>query len=102
MVEEIFDLSGIPQQGKVILKMETRWCHPCKQIKPFYENYSKKYSEHITFIRTDAEASEDISEKYIVQGFPTFIFINNGKEHITYTGSDPNILLSKIVDFVNI
>jgi thioredoxin 1 len=96
MVKEIFEMSEIPQNGKVVLKMEARWCRPCKNIAPAFARLSEKFPE-IVFMKADAEACEDMSEYFNIESYPTFIFLVNGKVVDNYKGSEETGLTDKLI-----
>ena len=63
-----------------IVKFETKWCGACKVMAPIYEALASKYLNKINFTVVEADKLSELSDKYQIQGVPTFIFFKNGNK----------------------
>lgn len=71
----------------VIVDFYTDWCGPCKIMKPLFENVSEQHSD-IKFLSVNGDHVKPLIKKYQVQGYPTFLFINNkGKVVLSESGA---------------
>lgn|SRR3990167_587707 len=82
----------------VIIKFYTNWCGYCKKIKPVFEDLATTHNEEITFIEVDGDKAAALTEKYDVEGFPTFISFHKGKKIKTISGADKEALQEHILE----
>lgn len=62
------------------------WCPHCKSIKPDWEKLEKdKELKHININKVNCEENEEIVQEKNIEGFPTILLNNNGKEE-AYNG----------------
>ena len=69
---------------KTIIKMGARWCKPCLQLKPIFDEVIQEIDD-IKVVEIDVEEHPDIASNYKVRGIPTVIV----------TDDDDNILAMK-------
>ena len=96
MVQEITQISEVPQEGKVVIDFHATWCGPCKRIAPLFQEIAGKYPQ-VSFFKVDVDEASELSEKFGIESLPTFVFLVNGKITRRMEGANPNELLS-IVD----
>jgi len=62
------------------------WCPHCKSIKPDWDKLEKDNDlKHITITKVNCEENEAIVQEKNIEGFPTILLNNNGKEE-AYNG----------------
>ncbi len=64
----------------VVMAFQTKWCTPCKKMKPIIAELEEEYIGKIQFVKVDLDANTELSEKYSVASIPTFIYFKNGQE----------------------
>lgn len=64
----------------VIIDVYTDWCPPCKGLAPIFKELSEQYGQDYLFAKLNAEEQERLSQQLGIRGFPTIIFLKNGKE----------------------
>ena len=64
----------------VVMAFQTKWCAPCKKMKPIIAELEEEYIGKIQFVKVDLDANTELSEKYSVASIPTFIYFKNGQE----------------------
>lgn len=64
------------------------WCGHCKKAKPEITKAAEHYKDDlkIAFVAVDCTKSQPVCEQYGVQGFPTIIYFNYGKNQKPYEG----------------
>ena len=77
------------QKVPYLVKFETDWCFPCKQMTQFV--FSARdvadAAAGVTCVVVDGDARKDLVEKYAVKGYPTgILFDAQGKEVARYVG----------------
>lgn len=59
------------------------WCGHCKTMKPDYEKLSKYMidnNKNVKICKIDATVETELAAKYNVSGYPTLLYIIDGKE----------------------
>lgn len=93
----------LEQKKNIVIDFGAKWCGPCRNIAPVYEEYGKKYGDKIIFLKIDVDDDKDeISEKYNVQSLPTFLFFDNtGNVCDMIVGSNKEELEKKLIKICN-
>lgn len=79
----------------VVIDFHAKWCGPCKQIAPVYEQLSNKYTD-IVFLKVDVDVCKETSERFNIEAMPTFFFVRNQQPLGQVRGADPQKLIAKI------
>lgn len=88
----------------VFVDVYTKWCGPCKQmVKNIFplKEVGEFYNKNFISYKLDAENTDikgpEISEKYKVQGYPTYLFLDHtGKLVYTTSGAMPAEMFIKV------
>ncbi len=72
---------------KLVAKFHANWCPHCKAMAGHYEDLANKFGE-IKFVVIDVDALKDLTQKYEVGGFPTFIVFEDGKKGEVVIGAN--------------
>jgi thiol-disulfide isomerase/thioredoxin len=63
------------------------WCPHCKVVKPEWDKLENDPElEHIKIVKINCEENEEIVQEKNIEGFPTILLNNNGKEE-AYNGN---------------
>jgi thiol-disulfide isomerase/thioredoxin len=95
--KDLLNLFNNIQDKLIILYFTAKWCGPCKQIKPKYEEFARNHITSI-FCIIDIDLYQDVSCKIVqlVSSVPTFDFYFMGNKIATVPGADVNALLQNI------
>jgi thioredoxin 1 len=65
----------------VVLYFTANNCPPCKMIAPTYVELSEseEFENEVLFLKVNVNDSPETAAEYNVDGWPTFLFIKNGK-----------------------
>ncbi|MDA3882841.1 MAG: FAD-dependent oxidoreductase [Bacteroidales bacterium] len=72
--------SVVLKGGKVVVDFYSTECPPCEALAPKFEDVANLYGEHISFVKIFRQGNRELVEKLEVQGSPTVLFYDNGKQ----------------------
>lgn len=90
-VEQEIENSSLP----VLVDFYATWCPPCKAMSPVIDQLAKELDQKAIFIKVNIDKAPEASQRYQVQGVPTFIVVKEGKEVKRFVGYTPGEHLSK-------
>jgi thioredoxin 1 len=64
---------------KKIVMFSAKWCNPCKQAKPVFQQLNESVSG-VQFEIIDIDENRDMAQDFGVTGVPTFMLIENDEE----------------------
>ena len=64
----------------LVVDVYAEWCTPCKRLKPIFNELNAEYGTQYQFAKVSAENNESFAERFQITGFPTILFIKDGKE----------------------
>ncbi len=73
--EKVFQ-SDLP----VLVDFTATWCVPCREVDPIVEELMVEMAGRANVFKLDIDESPEIYKQLAVNGIPTVIFFNNGKE----------------------
>lgn len=80
----------------IVVNFSASWCGPCRQITPFYVEWSEKYPQ-LTFLTVDVDEIMEVSSMWDIRATPTFFFLKNGEQLDKLVGANKPELHKKIV-----
>jgi thioredoxin 1 len=91
--DELIRAISVP--GGVIVKFSASWCGPCRQIKPIFEDLSRKVPT-VAFYEVDVDEAQEMTEKVGITTMPTFLVFQNGKQIDGFLGASTDKLFHAI------
>ena len=73
--QEVFE-SALP----VLVDFTATWCAPCKEVDPIVDELASEMAGKAKVVKLDIDDSPEIYEQLRVNGIPTVIFFNEGRE----------------------
>ena len=73
--EEVFE-SALP----VLVDFTATWCAPCKEVDPIVDELAAEMAGKAKLVKLDIDDSPEIYRQLRVNGIPTVIFFNEGRE----------------------
>lgn len=96
---EDFEQNLLSSNTTLFLVFFANWCSPCQKINTILREIDIDYKEKIQIINIDTEQHPEITKKYSIKGFPTFIIIREGKVIGRKVGGDiSKIKLTAFID----
>jgi thioredoxin len=76
----------IVSDKKVLVDFYAKWCGPCKKMAPYLEKMKKEEKEKLLIIKIDADENKTLCQELKIDGLPTLILYEKGKEIWKNTG----------------
>jgi len=89
---------GHVPRGDHFIMMYAPWCGHCKNLKPEWEKLAKQTTKGASISKMDCTTNKITCEKYEVKGYPTLIYMRNGKVVENYKGDKT---LKALKEYVN-
>ncbi|WP_446830280.1 thioredoxin domain-containing protein [Candidatus Foliamicus sp.] len=81
-LEEVFE-SALP----VLVDFTATWCAPCKEVDPIVDELAAQMDGKAKVVKLDIDESPNIYRQLNVNGVPTVIFFNEGREEDRISGA---------------
>lgn len=93
-VQKLFELTDETfgkhiEQGKHFVKFYAPWCGHCQRLAPTWEDLAKTYETEtsVSIAKIDCTQYRPICQDFDVKGYPTLLWIEDGKKIEKYAGS---------------
>ena len=70
----------IKSSDKVMIDFNAKWCAPCQKMKPFILKMQSEMKDSVKIVQLDADENKTIVEQLNLDGLPTIIVYEKGKE----------------------
>ncbi|WP_264521678.1 rhodanese-like domain-containing protein [Flavobacterium sp. N1994] len=70
----------IKSSDKVMIDFNAKWCAPCQKMKPYILKLQGELKDQIKIVQLDADENKTIVEQLKLEGLPTVIVYEKGKE----------------------
>ncbi len=100
MVEKINEkeFEELTKEGNSIVDFSATWCGPCKMLEPVLESVSEEYKDDFKFYNMDVDENMELAQKFEVEGVPTILVLEKGKESNRTVGFIPKNMLKDFLD----
>jgi thioredoxin len=65
---------------RVMIDFNAKWCAPCQKMKPYILKFQAEMKDNIKIVQLDADENKTIVEQMKLDGLPTIIIYEKGKE----------------------
>lgn len=82
----------------VIVDFWAPWCGPCRMMAPIFEQAAVSLEPKVRLAKLNTEQEPMIASRFAVQGIPTLIIFNRGREVTRQSGA---MGLDQLINWVN-
>jgi thioredoxin 1 len=95
-----FEKEVIKSDLPVLVDFWASWCPPCKMVEPVIRDLAEQYNGRAKIGKLNVDQNPKTGSKYAIQGVPTFIVFNSGKEIQRRTGAQSKAQLQEMLSEV--
>jgi thioredoxin 2 len=82
----------------VVVDLWAPWCGPCRMVAPILEQLAIDRAGQLKVVKVNVDELPDMSAKYGVQGIPTLLLLDHGREIGRQVGAAPAHVLDSWLD----
>jgi len=83
----------LKKELNIVVKAGADWCGPCKQITPYFDEYTESYlNNKFIVVKLDVESGRDLASYLKIKSIPQLSYYRNGSLENVMIGSDENHL----------
>jgi len=86
------------RSGKVLVDFYGPWCGPCKRLAPVLDQISDEMGKKVEIVKVNIDKAPELTEKYTIQGVPTVIYFENGKEKGRFVGFHDKSAVKRFIE----
>ena len=95
-----FEKEVMKSDFPVLIDFWASWCPPCKMVEPVVRDLAEQYNGRLKIGKLNVDQNPKTASKYAIQGVPTFIVFNSGKEIQRRTGAQSEAQLQETLSEV--
>lgn len=87
----------IDSDKPLLVDFSAEWCGPCKMMAPILQELKSIVGDSVNIIKIDVDRNPQTAGEFQIQGVPTLILFQNGKQLWRQSGVVPAKHLEKII-----
>jgi thioredoxin 2 len=90
--------SALDANVPVVVDLWAPWCGPCQMVAPVLERLAAERAGQLKIVKVDVDELPQVSSRYGVQGIPTLLLLDHGREIGRQVGAAPAPALHRWLD----
>ena len=95
-----FDSEILKSDTPVLVDFWAPWCGPCRMVGPVVEELAGEYQGRLKVAKVNTDENQTNAARLGIQGIPTLIFFQGGREVDRVVGALPKGALKQRIDAV--
>lgn len=92
-------LALLQSGGSLLAQLEAPWCGDCHEALPQLDAIAQRYGNELTVLRMDADTDPRLRDEFQLQGYPTYVFVEQGVVTASCLG-EPEFGLARLVEIL--
>ena len=89
ITEDEFEAKVLDAKETVLVDFFADWCGPCKALVPSLTRLAGEMQGRVTIYKVNIDTDPELARKYDVEGVPTLIAFQKGRESERMVGAAP-------------
>jgi thioredoxin 2 len=82
----------------VVVDLWAPWCGPCRLVAPILERAARARAGRLKVVKVNVDELPEVSARYGVQGIPTLLLLDRGREVARQVGALPAAAFDRWLD----
>ena len=82
----------------VLVDLWAPWCGPCRMVAPILRQLAAERAGRLKVVKVNVDELPQVSARYGVQGIPTLLLLEGGREIARQVGAAPKAALTRWLD----
>ena len=96
--EGTFEQVVLQSEKPVLVDFWAEWCGPCRALAPIVEAVAEHYAKSARVVKLNVDESPTVTQRYGIQGIPTLILFQEGKEKERIVGVVSREKISRTIE----
>jgi thioredoxin 1 len=98
VTDQNFGEAVLKSDKPVVIDFWAAWCRPCLMMAPIFEEFAREYAGKMVFAKLNTDENQQTAFKLGIQGIPTLIFFNGGREVNRVVGLESREMLRRSIE----
>lgn len=98
VTDQNFSEAVLKSDKPVVIDFWAAWCRPCLMMAPIFEEFAREYTGKMVFAKLNTDENQQTAFKLGIQGIPTLIFFNGGREVNRVVGLESRDMLRRSIE----
>ena len=87
--EKTFAATAEQSKVPVVIDLWAPWCGPCRTVSPLLDQLAQEFAGKLKLVKVNVDEAPSVQARFAVQGIPTLIMFDRGREVDRLVGAHP-------------